>query len=175
MQFYSRSSVDKESAAMQETSVRFLGREDPLEKEMAAHSSILAWTSPWTEEPGGLQSIESQKVGHDWSDLARIPHGWSIGASTSASALPMSIHGWFPLRLTGLISLLSKGLSRVFSSTTVWKHQLLGTQPLYGPALTSIHDCWKNHSLDYMDLGWQSDVAFHLLKTTTVLLEMFQS
>ena len=50
---------------MQETQVRSLGWEDPLEKEMAAHSSILAWEIPWTEEPGGLQSMESQRVGQD--------------------------------------------------------------------------------------------------------------
>ena len=55
--------------------------------------------------------------------------GWSIGASASASCLPMNIHGWFLLGLTGLISLLSKGLSRVFSSTILWKHQFFGTQP----------------------------------------------
>ena len=48
--------------------VRSLGQEDSLEKEMANHSSILAWRSPWTEEPGGLQSVESEKVGHDCSD-----------------------------------------------------------------------------------------------------------
>ena len=51
--------------AMQETWVRFLGWEDPLEKEMATHSSILAWRIPWTEKPGGLQSMGSQRVGHD--------------------------------------------------------------------------------------------------------------
>ena len=51
--------------AMQETRVRSLGWEDPLEKEMATHSSILAWKIPWTEEPGGLQSMGSQRVGHD--------------------------------------------------------------------------------------------------------------
>ena len=51
--------------AMQETWVRSLGWEDPLEKEMATHSSILAWRIPCTEEPGGLQSTESQRVGHD--------------------------------------------------------------------------------------------------------------
>ena len=50
---------------MQETPVRFLGWEDPLEKEMATHSSILAWEIPWTEEPGGLHSMESQRVRHD--------------------------------------------------------------------------------------------------------------
>ena len=51
--------------AMQETWVQFLGWEDALEKEMAIHSSILAWKIPWTEEPGGLQSMGSQRVRHD--------------------------------------------------------------------------------------------------------------
>ena len=51
--------------AMRETWVRFLGREDPLEKEMAAHSSTLAWKIPWTEEPCRLQSMGLQRVGHD--------------------------------------------------------------------------------------------------------------
>ena len=55
--------------------------------------------------------------------------GQNIGASVSPSVLPMDIQGWFPLGLTGLISLLSKGLSRVFSSTTVWKHQFFSAQP----------------------------------------------
>ena len=50
---------------MQEIGVPSLGREDALEKEMATHSSILAWRIPWTEEPGGLQSTGSQRVGHD--------------------------------------------------------------------------------------------------------------
>ena len=52
---------------MQETRVRFLGREDPLEKEMAIHSSILAWRIPWTEKPSRLQSTGLQRVGHDWA------------------------------------------------------------------------------------------------------------
>ena len=51
--------------AVQETQVRSLGWEDPMEKEIATHSSILAWKSPWTEEPGALQSTGSQRVGHD--------------------------------------------------------------------------------------------------------------
>ena len=51
--------------AVLETGVRYLGQEDLLEKEMATHSSILAWRIPWTEEPGGLQSMESHRVGHD--------------------------------------------------------------------------------------------------------------
>ena len=55
----------KHLPAMQETWVRPLGREDPLEKEMATHSSTLAWRIPWTEEPDGLQSMGLQRVGHD--------------------------------------------------------------------------------------------------------------
>ena len=55
----------KNLPVVQETRVRSLGREDPLEKEMATHSNILAWKISWTEEPGGLQSMGSQRVGHD--------------------------------------------------------------------------------------------------------------
>ena len=55
----------KSLSAMQETRVRSLGQEDPLEKEMAIHSSTIAWKIPWTEEPGRLQSMGSQRVGHD--------------------------------------------------------------------------------------------------------------
>ena len=55
----------KRLPAMRETRVRSLGREDPLEKEMATHSSILAWRIPWTEEPGGLRSTGLQRVGHN--------------------------------------------------------------------------------------------------------------
>ena len=55
----------KRLPAMQETRVLFLGREDPLEKEMAIHSNSLAWKIPWTEEPDRLQSMGSQRVGHD--------------------------------------------------------------------------------------------------------------
>ena len=50
--------------------VQFLGREDPLEEGMATHSSILAWKIPWTEKPGGLQSMGLQRVRHDWNNLA---------------------------------------------------------------------------------------------------------
>ena len=55
--------------------------------------------------------------------------GWSTSVSASAPVIPMNIQGWFPWGLTGLISLLSKGLSRISSSTTDWKHQFFGTQP----------------------------------------------
>ena len=55
----------KNLPAVQESQVRSLGQEDPLQKGMATHSSNLAWRIPWTEEPGGLQSMGSQRVGHD--------------------------------------------------------------------------------------------------------------
>ena len=55
----------KNLSSMWQTQVQSLGQEDPLEKGMAAHSSILAWRIPWTEEPGGLQSMGWQRVGHD--------------------------------------------------------------------------------------------------------------
>ena len=58
-------SVVKNLPAVLETWVQSLGQEDPLEKEMATHSSILAWTIPWAEEPGGLQSMGSQRVRQD--------------------------------------------------------------------------------------------------------------
>jgi len=164
---------------MWETRIRALGWEDPLEKEMAIHSSSISWKIPWTEKPGRLQSMGSQRAGHDWAtSLAvqntlnlswnflqslSITNSWSllklmsielvmpsnhspstfslsqhqdlfqwvspshqvakIGVSASASVLPMNIQGWFPLWWTGWISLQSKGLARVFSSTTVQKYQ----------------------------------------------------
>ena len=57
--------VVKNLPAMQETQVQSLGQEDPLEKEMATHSSVHAWEIPWTQEPGELQSIVLQRLGHD--------------------------------------------------------------------------------------------------------------
>ena len=74
--------------------------------------------------------------------------GQSNGVSTSASVLPMNIQDWFPLGWTGWISLKSKGPSRVFSSTTVKGLNSSALSFLYSSILTSIHDYWKNHSLD---------------------------
>ena len=95
----------------------------------------------------------------------------SIGASASASVFSMSLFNqpwiglisfridwldWSPIE--GLISLLSKGLWRVFSSTTFESISSL-LSLFYGPTFTSIHDYWKNHSFDYSNLCWQSDVS----------------
>ena len=73
--------------------------------------------------------------------------GQRIGVSASASVLLMNIQDLFPLGLTGWISLQSKGLSRVFSNTTVQKHHSLALSFLYSPTLTSMHDYWKNYNL----------------------------
>ena len=75
----------------------------------------------------------------------RWPKYWSL---TSPSVLPMNTQGWYSLGLTGLVSLLSKGLSRVFSIPQFKNINSLALSFLYGPTLTSIHDYWKNHSFD---------------------------
>ena len=84
--------------------------------------------------------------------------GQSIGASVSASVLLMNIKDWFPLGLTALI-LQSKGLSRVFSTSQFKSINSSALSLLYGTTLTSIHDNWKNHSFDYTELYWQSNVS----------------
>ena len=110
--------------------------------------------------------------------------GQSIGASASATVHPMNIQGWLPLGLTGLISLLFKGLSRVFSSTTIGKHQFFGTQPslwsnshiytqllekpqlwLYGPLLIKWSLCFLIHCLSlsyYVTFQGASIFSFHV-------------
>ena len=62
--------------ALQETQIWYLGREDPLDKEMVIHSNIFAWEIAWTEEPDGLQSIGLQRAGQDW-----VTNTWSLGTA----------------------------------------------------------------------------------------------
>ena len=95
---------------MRETWVQSLGWEDPLEKEMATHSSILAWRIPWTEEPGGLQFIGSQRVRHDWATSLHF---------TSTSSQPdvediIAAHSWIPALYLSLMF----GVSRTFRKNT---------------------------------------------------------
>ena len=85
------------------------------------HSTILSSVGPFSSCPSFFPELGSFPMSQPCAS-----GGWSIGASALASVLPMNIQGWFPLGLTGLMSLLSKGLSRVFSSTTVRKHQSFG-------------------------------------------------
>jgi len=85
--------------------------------------------------------------------------GHSIGASALASVLPMNIQSWFPLGLSGLIFLQSKGYSESSPAQQFESIRSSVLSLLYGPTLTSIHDYWKNHCFNYMDLCQQSDVS----------------
>ena len=118
------------------------------------HPNILPSVFPFSS------CLQSFPVSRSFLSWLFASGGQSIGASALASILlPMNIQGWFPLGWTGLISLQSKGLSRVFSNTTVQKHQFFATQ----------HSLWSNshihtrllksHNFDYMDLCWQSNVS----------------
>ena len=85
--------------------------------------------------------------------------GQSIGASSSVSVLPVNIQGWFPLGMIGLVPCYPRDSKE---SSSVSKFKSINPSVLsllYGPTVTSIHDYWKNHSLDNTDLGWQSDVS----------------
>ena len=105
--------------------------------------------------PSVFPSI-SVKLSNELALRTRWPNYWSfsfsISPSNEYSGLISSRVDWFDL-------LAVKGLSRVFSSTTVQKHQFFGTQPSLWSNSRIIHDYWKNHSFDYMDLCWQSDVS----------------
>ena len=110
------------------------------------HPAISSSVVPFSSCPQSLPASESFPM----SQL--VPWG---GQSTGVSALalkntflPKNTQDWSPLEWNGWISLQSKGLSRVFFNTTVQKHQFFITQLSFSPTLTSIHDHWKNHSLD---------------------------
>ena len=91
----------KRLPTMRETWVQSLGREDPLEKEVATHSSTLAWRIPWTEKPGRLQSMGSQRVGHDWVTFpfpfpTIFPWGFPNGSDFKESACNAGDAGLIP-------------------------------------------------------------------------------
>ena len=87
------------------------------------HSTISSSVTPFSSCPQSFPASESFPMSQLFT-----PGGQSIGTSALESVFPMNFQGWFPLGLTGLVSLLSKGLSRVFSSTTIQKHQFFSTQ-----------------------------------------------
>jgi len=97
------------------------------------------------------------------------PKYWSFNFSISSS---YDYSGSIFFRIN-LFNLAVQGLSRVFLSTTFQKHQFFGPQLSYGPILTSIHDYWKNHNSDYMDLCWQSDVSSLLFNMLSRLVIAF--
>ena len=100
----------------------------------------------WSLSPPALNLSQHQGLFKWVSSLHQVAKILMFPASTSV--LPMNTQEWSPLGWTGWISLQSKGLSRVFSNTTVQKHQFFGAHLSLSPTLTSILDYWKNHSLD---------------------------
>ena len=95
----------------------------------------------------------------------RWPKYWSFSFNISPSN---EFQDWFPLGLTSWISLQSKRLLRVFSNTTVQKHQFFATHFLYSPTLTSIHDYWKNHSLRWTFVGKVMSLLFNMLSRLVI-------
>ena len=118
------------------------------------HPTIWPSVIPFSSCPQSLPASESFSMSQlfTWG-------GQSIGVSASASVPPMNTQDLTPSGWTGWISLQSKGLWRVFSNTTVQRLNFSVLSFLHSPTLTSIHDHWKNHSLDQMDLCWQSNVS----------------
>ena len=113
------------------------------------HPTISSSISPFSFCPQSFQASESFPMSWHFTSDSQ-----SIGASASASVLPMNMQGWFPLGLIGFISLQSKGPSRVFSSTMLESIDSSVLSLFYGLTLISTHDYWKNHSFDYMALCW---------------------
>ena len=135
---------------MREAWVRSLGREDPLEKEIATHSSILAWRIPWTEEPGRLQSTGSQRVGHDWAT--------SLSLSLSSYARLYT----FPVTYTSATPTLCPDTALLFLSFPLIQLAVLGWLPLSIKALaTHLPKCFLLQFKESTN-GWGCSIRFSL-------------
>ena len=118
------------------------------------HPAIPSSVIPFCSSPQSLPASGSFPVSQLFARGSQ-----STGVSALASVLPMNTQDWSPLGWTSWISLQSKGLSRVFSNTIVQKYQFFSAQLSSQSTLTSIYDHRKNHSLDQMDICWQSNVS----------------
>ena len=149
---------------MRETQVRSLGWEDPLEKEMATHSSILAWRIPWMEEPGRLQSMGSQRVGHNWAtSLQKLQSIGRTDAEVEAPIpWPLDAKNW----LIGKDPDAGKDWRQEEKGTTEdemvgWHHQLDGHEleqvPGVGDGQGSLACCspWGHKELGH---GWVTEL-----------------
>jgi len=118
------------------------------------HPAISSSVVPFSSCPQSLPASESFPMSRlfAWG-------GQSTGVSASASVLPMNTQDWSPLGWTGWISLHAKGPQESSPTPQFKSINSLALSFLYSPPLTSIHDYWKNHSLDKMDLRWQSNVS----------------
>ena len=116
---------------------------DPCPLSRWCHPTISSSVVPFSSCPQYFPASGSFQMSHLFTSGGQSPR-----VSASTSLLPMNTQDWSPLECSGWISLQSKGLSRVFSNTTVQSINSLALNFLYSPTLTSIHDYWKNHSLD---------------------------
>ena len=128
---------------MRETRVRSLGREDPLEKEMAPHSSTLAWRIPWMEEPGRLQSAGSQRVRHDWATSLQW---WPVTMKTYyREPWGHNEKSWLCLRGKGRCSVVSHSL-RPQLLLECWDHEgAMGEPQSVNPGFFPVLMFYKNH------------------------------
>ena len=129
--------------------------------EVWCYQTISSSATTFSSCPQSLPASGSFPMSQLFTSGGQSTGAWVL-ASVNIQWIPVNIQDWFPLGMIGLISLQSKGLSRIFSSTAVWKHQLLGSQPsLWSNTQTLIFvpDYWQNHSFDYTDFCWQSDVS----------------
>ena len=124
------------------------------------HSTISSSVIPFSSWPQSFPASGSFPMGQLFAS-----GGQSIGVSASASVLPMNTQEWPSLEWTGWIPFQSKGLSRVFSNTTVQSINSSVLSFLHSPTLTSIHDYWKNQSFDWMDLCW---LLFNMLSRLVI-------
>ena len=127
---------------------------NPCPSSQWCHPTISSSVVPFSSCPQSSTALGSFQMSQLFAS-----GGQSIGASASVWVLLMNIQDWFPLGLTGFISLQFKALSRVFSNTTVQKHQFFSIHHSL-QSNSHIHTwLWKNHSFDNTDLCWQRDVS----------------
>ena len=120
----------KNLPAVQQTWVWSLGWEDPMEEGMATHSSVLAWRIPWTEEPGGLQSMGSQRVRHDWSDLAGT-QAWTFCSVQLLGHVCLIAAPWTPACQASLSFTITRSLLKFMSTESLMlSNHLILCQPL---------------------------------------------
>ena len=120
--------------------------------------TFMHWRRKWQPTPVFLLG-ESQGQGAWWAAVYGVAQSQTwlkwLSSSSSQTFQWIFLKGWFLLALTGLISLLFKGVSRVFPAPQFKSIDSLAVSLLYGSTLTFVHDYWKNHSFDYTDLCWQ--------------------
>ena len=160
----------KQLLAMRETRVQSLGREDPLEKEMATHSSTLVWKTPWTEEPGRLQSLGSQRVGHDWATSLSLSQLLLRCIISSVQQSDMVIYILSFLTLKQRVwetSLVAQWISVCLPTQGTWVQSLVEEDPTYCGETKPVY---HNDQVDALEPASHSYWA-HMPRTCTLQQE----